>query len=457
MNKTLSLPYPASSFELFGKLRSLALPVLLHSGKAETNLNSRYDILVADPSTVFRYQQGTLLVEHDDSTQGIKTANPILSLAEFFPINNSPAEQETETDRLPFCGGFVGYFAYDILQESFGIAVKKSAELTLPSVLAGIYDWAVIVDHQQFTCTLAAQASVSSTRLKQIETLLNDETKAQADNFTLGSAFQSNFSRQAYQNAFEKIMSYIYAGDCYQVNLSQCFQASCEGDPYEFFARMQAIAAAPFAAYMEDKQQALMCFSPERFLRVKNKQVITQPIKGTRARHKNKQADKAALTDLCNSTKDKAENLMIVDLLRNDLGKVCRTGSVQVESLFEAHSFTNVHHLISTISGELKQASDVFSLLNACFPGGSITGTPKLRAMQIIDEVESMPRSVYCGSIVWIDQAGNMDSNIAIRTLLRDRERLYCWGGGAIVADSDMQLEYQESLDKIALFMDALS
>ena len=144
---------------------------------------------------------------------------------------------------------------------------------------------------------------------------------------------------------------------------------------------------------------------------------------------------------------------MIVDLLRNDLGKVCRTGSVQVESLFKAHSFSNVHHLISTINGELKQSDDVFALLSACFPGGSITGTPKFRAMEIINELETMPRSVYCGSIVWVDHTGDMDSNIAIRTVVRDQNRLFCWGGGGIVADSEAQLEYQESLDKISVFM----
>lgn len=208
---------------------------------------------------------------------------------------------------------------------------------------------------------------------------------------------------------------------------------------------------------MEDEEQAVLSFSPERFLQVKNKKVLTHPIKGTRARFKDKAKDDNALRELKTSCKDKAENLMIVDLLRNDFGKVCRTGSIRVDALFEPQSFANVHHLVSSVSGELEPSNNAFDLLNACFPGGSITGAPKLRAMEIIAEVENMPRSVYCGCIAWVSSNGNMDSNIAIRTLVRDHDQIYCWGGGGIVSDSEPQLEYQESLDKISMFMDALS
>ena len=181
--------------------------------------------------------------------------------------------------------------------------------------------------------------------------------------------------------------------------------------------------------------------------------MLTQPIKGTRPRSFEPLHDVANRLDLESSDKDRAENLMIVDLLRNDLGRVCATGSVRVENLFETQSFTNVHHLVSTIKGKLADARDVFKLMRACFPGGSITGTPKQRAMEIINELESSRRSVYCGVIGYIDYSGNMDSNIAIRTLVRSGEHMRCWGGGGIVADSVGDEEYQETLDKISIFI----
>ena len=265
------------------------------------------------------------------------------------------------------------------------------------------------------------------------------------------------FPAMSIRLAYQRVIDYILAGDCYQVNLTQRFTASCSGDPYTAFTRLQTIAKAPFAAFMEDENQAVMSFSPERFVQVKDRQVMTQPIKGTRPRSKDAATDLLNREDLESSLKDKAENLMIVDLLRNDLGRICETGSIKVSDLFETQSFTNVHHLVSTITGTLEEASDVFALLKAGFPGGSITGTPKIRAMEIINELESVMRSVYCGAFSWIDFSGNMDSNICIRTLVKEGEKIHCWGGGGVVADSIGEQEYQESLDKINLFMDALS
>jgi para-aminobenzoate synthetase component 1 len=274
--------------------------------------------------------------------------------------------------------------------------------------------------------------------------------------FALGSPFVSNYTPEQYLQRFRRIIDYIHAGDCYQVNLAQCFTAACSGDAWAAFLRLQQRANAPFAAYLQDGEQAVLSFSPERFVRVENLEVMTQPIKGTRPRSADPEQDLANRIDLETSTKDRAENLMIVDLLRNDLGRVCAFGSVSVENLFETQSFTNVHHLVSTVNGRLERAGDVFALLAASLPGGSITGAPKLRAMEIINELENMPRSVYCGAIAWIDVSGNMDSNICIRTLVKDGDRIHCWGGGGIVADSDGPDEYQETLDKISMLIDNL-
>lgn len=450
INQT-DLPYPPSSFDLFSRLRQLPLPVLLHSGGDRQQENNRFDVLTAAPATVVRYRKGILYLENADGTKtSLRTNTPFSELAKWVPVQ---ASQE-DTHELPFTGGMLGYFGYETLHPGLQISGRKKGP-RLPDILAGVYRWAIIVDHVEKTCSLVAQSDCSEAILQEVKALLQAPVPEYRP-FRLTSGFSSNYSSQSYRRMFERAQQYIQAGDCYQVNLAQCFQASCEGDSFRAFVALQNLAQAPFAAYMEDGNQAVLSFSPERFLQVRQGRVLTQPIKGTRPRSADSKLDRALLNELRNSAKDQAENLMIVDLLRNDLGRVCRTGSVQVEALFEAHSFSNVHHLLSSISGQLKQVEDVWQLLAACFPGGSITGTPKKRAMEIIDELESTARSVYCGAVVWVDHQGNMDSNIAIRTLVRDGQQLYCWGGGGIVADSQWQQEYQESLDKISLFLNAL-
>jgi para-aminobenzoate synthetase component 1 len=217
------------------------------------------------------------------------------------------------------------------------------------------------------------------------------------------------------------------------------------------------VAAAPLSAYIKLAQDsAVISLSPERFLSLHGHRVETAPVKGTRPRHQNPEADSAAVRELRASTKDRAENLMIVDLLRNDLGRSCVPGSIIVDRLFEVQSLATVHHLVSTISGELRADRSATELLRDSFPGGSITGAPKRRAMEIIAELEPDPRQVYCGSVLYISADGRMDSNIAIRTLLCDAGEIHCWAGGGIVADSDWEQEYQETWDKVGKFLAAL-
>jgi para-aminobenzoate synthetase component 1 len=301
--------------------------------------------------------------------------------------------------------------------------------------------------------TIVVFRDCAETFQQQILQRLEKKLPEQHLAFALDSTFTSNFSKAEYLERFKRIINYIHAGDCYQVNLAQCFSAKCQGDSLDAFLRLQKIADAPFAAFLQANEHSIFSFSPERFLQVTDRKVITQPIKGTRPRNADPQIDAANRHDLESSQKDRAENLMIVDLLRNDLGRICATGSVKVDSLFEVQSFTNVHHLVSTISGTLEKPDDVFALFAACFPGGSITGTPKIRAMEIIEELETAPRSVYCGSIAYFDHNGNMDSNIAIRTMVRDGNSIHCWGGGGIVADSKGDEEFQETLDKISILL----
>jgi para-aminobenzoate synthetase component 1 len=267
----------------------------------------------------------------------------------------------------------------------------------------------------------------------------------------------ANLSRSEYQNRFERIQSYILEGDCYQVNFAQSFEAEVEGDPWAAYRRLRRINPAPFSAYLETPHGSVLCSSPERFLRLQKRWVQTRPIKGTARRRDDPAADRRMAEGLAASDKDRAENLMIVDLLRNDLGKVCRTGSVEVTGLFEIESFARVHHLVSTIEGILAAGEDALSLLRACFPGGSITGAPKLRAMQIIEELEGRRRGVYCGAVGYIGFEGGMDTNIAIRTLVVRQNRLRFWSGGGIVYDSRVDAEYQESLDKAAAIFEMLA
>ncbi len=449
----ISLPYEITPYPVFKKIRHLPLPVLLASGDDRERKDSRFEYISAAPDKVLRTRGETTLIEEPGKESVTSTGNPLDVLCQEFPLES----KTRRTEDLPFTGGAIGYFGYELLHPWIPINDDRSRDINLPDMLIGIYSWVIVIDHLKQLTHLVIRESCPQATRTAVLAALEKNCETPSGTFSLVGEFISNFSRDEYQAAYQRVIDYILAGDCYQVNLTQRFTASCSGDPYTAFTRLQTIAKAPFAAFMEDDNQAVMSFSPERFIQVKNRQVMTQPIKGTRPRSKDAATDLLNREDLESSLKDKAENLMIVDLLRNDLGRICETGSIKVSDLFETQSFTNVHHLVSTITGTLTEVDDVFTLLKAGFPGGSITGTPKIRAMEIINELESVMRSVYCGAFSWIDFSGNMDSNICIRTLVKEDEKIHCWGGGGVVADSVGEQEYQESLDKINLFMDALS
>jgi para-aminobenzoate synthetase component 1 len=267
------------------------------------------------------------------------------------------------------------------------------------------------------------------------------------------SPASSNLSFQSYSDAFARIQHYLEEGDCYQVNFAQRFGLDVTGSPWSGYCQLRQHGAGPFSAYINTPHGQIMCTSPERFIRLHHRNVETRPIKGTRRRDKDSDRDHQLRDELVASSKDRAENLMIVDLLRNDLGKSCKTGTVRVPELFAVETFATVHHLVSTVTCELDEAQDALSLLRGCFPGGSITGAPKLRAMEIIEELEPHRRGVYCGSIGYIGFDGAMDSNIVIRTAIHQDGRLYYSAGGGIVRDSSCEDEYQESFDKAAAFL----
>jgi para-aminobenzoate synthetase component 1 len=271
--------------------------------------------------------------------------------------------------------------------------------------------------------------------------------------FRVRSAITTNLDAAAYRRAFGRIQTYIRDGDCYQVNLARRYVASADGDAWTAYRCLRSRNPSPFGAYLHLPFCRVLSASPERFLELRGDRVETRPIKGTRPRAADPARDAALARELAASAKDRAENLMIVDLLRNDLGKSCVPGSIAVPRLFEVEHHPTVHHLVSTVTGRLRPDRDAIDLLRGCFPGGSITGAPKLRAMQIIEELEPHRRGLYCGSIGYIGFDGAMDTNIAIRTLVCSEGIARFWAGGGIVADSDCDAEYRETEDKAAALL----
>jgi para-aminobenzoate synthetase component 1 len=269
---------------------------------------------------------------------------------------------------------------------------------------------------------------------------------------------RSSFTRQGYLDAVARVREYIFAGDIFQANLSQRFEAPLEESAWSFYTRLRERNAVPFAAFLDFPEAVVVSASPERFLRVDSQGLVeTRPIKGTRPRGLGPEHDAALGQALAESTKDRAENLMIVDLMRNDLSRVCAPHSVRVSELFALERYATVYHLVSTVVGTLGPGVDASDLFRAAFPGGSITGAPKLRAMEIIAELEPSRRGVYCGSIGYWSVTGELDTSIAIRTAVLQDGRVYFSAGGGIVADSDPEQEYRETLDKARAMIDALS
>jgi para-aminobenzoate synthetase component 1 len=335
---------------------------------------------------------------------------------------------------------------------------QTQAETSLPDMSIGIYDWAIVLDHQQKTARLVSQQRFAETKqqLPEILERLQHAGKLPADTFSVQGRITSNLIRTKYEAAFRTVQDYLQAGDCYQINLAQRFSAAASGDALGAYLTLRSLSPAPYSAFLNLPHAQILCASPERFLHIQNGSVETKPIKGTRPRSSNVQLDRQLIDELRNHPKDRAENLMIVDLLRNDLGKSCMPGSVRVPKLFEVESFANVHHLVSTVVGRLDNERDALHVLRDCFPGGSVTGAPKQRAMQIIEQLEPNRRGIYCGAIGYVGFDGNMDSNIVIRTLVYSDNKICCWAGGGIVADSEMVAEFQETLDKAAGMLELL-
>ena len=447
-----ALNYHHDSTLLFERIAAQPWAMLLDSGqmlnpatgKAGSQYG-RYDIIVADPFITLITQAEVTTITQDSVTKTSKE-DPFLLL------KNLLSQYQAPKSELPFCGGALGYFAYDLGRRLEKLPNTKTPEI-LPEMMLGIYDWAVVVDHREQKTVLVSHGLNADTHKTwpALVALFNAPFKPIVSSFKVTSKIKSNLTKLQYSQAFAKVMAYINAGDCYQVNLAQRFAAQVQGDGWLAYKKLREISPAPFMAYMnlplnETESLQVLSNSPERFIQTNGDHVETRPIKGTRPRSADAAQDLAYSNGLLTSEKDKAENLMIVDLLRNDLSKTCV--KVKVNKLFQLQSFANVHHLVSIIEAKLMPNKTAVDVLRASFPGGSITGAPKLRAMQIIDELEPHRRGLYCGAIGYIGFDGDMDTNIAIRTAVISKKQLSFYAGGGVVADSELEKEYNETLDK---------
>lgn len=444
--RLVELTYHEDSAARFDAFAGRPWCVLLDSDRPRQR-RGRFDIFAADPYLTLTTRGDQTEIRSGGEAR-ITDADPFALLKE--QLGGTLPGHPT----LPFTGGALGYFAYDLGRRVERLPDIAIDDIALPDMAIGLYERCVVVDHQDQRAWFVSRAADEQGDAEWLHLL--DLTPPPptpvvfCPSFRVLSAVKPNLSRAQYAERFKRVKRYLRNGDCYQVNLTQRFTARAEGDPWDAYKYLRQLNPAPHSAFLSIPGGAVLSSSPERFLKVRDGVVESRPIKGTRPRSPDSILDQKMAEELRASLKDRAENVMIVDLLRNDLGKNCRIGSVHVPKLFEVESFATVHHLVSTVRGELAYGRHALDLLRGCFPGGSITGAPKLRAMEIIEELEPHRRSVYCGAIGYVGFDGNMDTNIAIRTLVCHDGYMHAWAGGGIVMDSVMEAEYQESLDKAA-------
>jgi para-aminobenzoate synthetase component 1 len=448
----LEQPCPVTDpLQAWRAIADLPYPFLLHS--ALPGARARWSFFGADPFSIYR---------GGDYAGGVAAFRRL--------ARRAGAAGASGTVHAPFAGGAVGYWTYDFgrrlerWRSSSGARLAED-DLELPDFLLGFYDVVGAIDHH------AGEAWVYSSGLPLDGDRRREHARRRLERFTwlleraaqvlrvesprLASApvARSNFRPEQYRAAVQRIQEHIRSGDIFQANLSQRWTLPLENVEPELAATslhesLMRHSPAPFAALLGGEDHAVVSASPERFLELRGARVEARPIKGTRPRHPDAQRDARLGEELLASAKDRAENVMIVDVLRNDLGRVCESGSVTVPELCALESFPQVHHLTSTVIGTLEPGRDAFDLLHACFPGGSITGAPKIRAMELLDEIEPQRRHLYTGSIGYLDWHGNADWSIAIRTALVTPEAIHFAAGGGITADSDADAEYEETLHK---------
>ncbi|MFZ7133531.1 MAG: aminodeoxychorismate synthase component I [Eubacteriales bacterium] len=445
---------PLDSFELFTLFKDDFYSFFLDSGRDHQNMG-RYSFIGSNPFMIFSSKDNVVKIE-EQGKEKVSRGNPFHMLREL--LNQYKFHYDTP---FPFIGGAVGFFSYDLCHHIEKLPRTAIDDTNIPDCYLGFYDGIIIIDHLKSKCFISAlgikekEDIVIKRIVDRIETrnVMNIKL-SQGENRHL--VFEGNFTKEKYMDALDRIHQYIQDGDIYQTNLTQRFQCDLQIAPIELYHNLRSINPAPFASYIDFGEGQIVSSSPERFLKISDRKIETRPIKGTMPRGKTKEEDEKYRNELINSEKDKAELLMIVDLERNDLGKISKPGTIEVPELFKLEEYETVFHLVSTVTGELKDDVDVVDCITATFPGGSITGAPKIRAMEIIDEVEPTQRNIYTGSIGYIGYNGDLDLNIVIRTIVCKDSKGYFGVGGGIVWDSDNQLEYEETFHKGKALMEAL-
>lgn len=476
--KILSLNSEVTTTALFSHFSHQPWSMWLDSCDSE-HVDSRFDIMVWQPqATLITRGKNTQISFPNENKHQNSTEDPLLLVQKLQEQLFAPVTTPDET--LPFLGGAVGYFAYDLGRRFERLPSCAEQDINLPEMIIGFYIQAIIFDNVSKDFYLVCPDDERSAIEDFLKSLLDcanssPDKKAKDENFKLTNCWQANMDKASYIEKFNQVQEYLLSGDCYQINLAQRFSANYQGNEFEAYLALRNANKAPFSAFIRLDNAAILSVSPERFLQLSQGEVQSKPIKGTMPRSSNKVQDAKNAEILRHSTKDNAENLMIVDLLRNDISRSCQAGSVKVPELFTIESFPAVHHLVSTVEGTLSKNKHATDLLRGAFPGGSITGAPKIRAMEIIEELEPHRRSVYCGSIGFLSQCGNMDTSITIRTLICQQgdnrktddsnnesssinnNTIHCWAGGGLVADSTALSEYQETFDKVNYILPILT
>ena len=455
-------PGIGSAFEAFWKLRGERHVAFLDSTLPDARLG-RLSMVASDPVLVFE-AHGDRIKVTGETTRVRRSGNPFAALGELerrFSTGNSGGEWPH--------GALIGCLGYGLRRFVERVPARLADDLAMPDAWFGVYDRLLLFDHD------TGRATIISTGVDESGHADSDRARRRAEEWqrkmavktTLPStrlvadgrepALESNLTRDNYERAVRRILDYIAAGDVYQINFSQRFRAKTRAEPELLYHALRTANPAPFAAYLDCGAGQILSSSPERFLQIRGRHIQTRPIKGTRPRTGNEQADQKAARELMMSAKDQAELLMITDLERNDLGRVCEFGSVHVPELVTLENYATVMHLVSTVEGRLADGVTAVEAVRACFPGGSITGAPKIRAMEIIDELEPGARGVYTGAIGYLGFNDVADFNIAIRTMIYKNGMVHFHAGGGIVADSEPALEYEETLHKARGMVRALA
>ena len=435
-----------NAFEIYSFFEKDENSILLDSSKEDKNL-SKYSFIGLNDFMVFEAIKSKSYID-----------GKIVQGEPFEVLERLVGKYKCDIDNdIPFLSGAIGYISYDAGRMLESLPDISQEDFSIPDIRFAFFKNLIIFDLEN-NKKYITDIDGDKERVDKILSIINGANKIEEEIVAEKSdnSFYSNFIKEDYKKAISKLKDYIKSGDVYIANMTQRFWCKNDEEAFSIYKKLRSINKAPFSAFLNFKDFQIISSSPERFIQVKNNKAHTRPIKGTRPRGRSLEEDEKNKLELINSEKDKAELLMVVDLERNDFSKVCKPHSVQVTENFKLEEYATVFHLVSTVEGELKENVSAVKCIKECFPGGSITGTPKIRAMEIIEELEGLKRNIYTGVIGYFDFRGNCDFNIVIRSILKKENKAYFGVGGGITYDSIEEDEYNETLDKAKALMRVL-